>query len=238
MSGSNVFELVRPPPHPACNSCGEPSGGFKLCDACAAKWKPSGEGGERERRDDAIQAFVRSVPINLRWARFDSLELARRVKIRTAITDARRLPADTLVAVFMGPSASGKSSCAVARARASAESGRRVLFVSALELVVGRRELRLGQPFEALRDALRADLCLLDGLGEEDEHDPGRSAFVDLIFGRHQHGRPTLITTGLTDDQLRRRYSDPLVRRLREEGRSHLVQCGAFSRANDLGGAP
>lgn len=226
---SELFDLNAMFPPGPCPHCGAPSRANFPCSPCADRLEREDQ--ERELailRADRVREFLGTVPTGFHWASFASPELAPRVAESAAVAAARKLPASTLFAMFVGPSASGKTSLAVARARASAEKGRSVAFVSARALVAARRETRLGTPIAMLEAAKVADVCLLDGLGEEDVDDPGKHALVELVFRRHEMNRTTFVTCGLQDRQLDARYQDPFVRRLREPSRSHVIACGSW----------
>jgi DNA replication protein DnaC len=88
------------------------------------------------------------------------------------------------------------------------------VFVSALELTRAITETRLGVVCEALREAQRVPLLLLDEIGQE-AHDPRwLLELLDRRYGpRHL---PTIATSGLTHAELVARYGTGCVRRLTE----------------------
>lgn len=98
-------------------------------------------------------------------------------------------------------------------------------FTDSLRLATARDEYGLGQGEPPkIREAKYASLLALDELGTE----PQRYAHTvgDVVFFRHAEGRPTIITTWMTDPQLDARYGDGRRRRMREDGRAVVIQLG------------
>lgn len=77
-------------------------------------------------------------------------------------------------------------------------------------------------PGELVDTACKVDLAIIDDLGWES--DIGVQAIRAVLEWRYDHGMPTCITSGRTIDQLSERYSDGVVRRMREcQGRRGYV---------------
>lgn len=96
--------------------------------------------------------------------------------------------------------------------------------VAARAIAVARREAPLGagEP-EAFREWRGASVLVIDELGFE-SRDPEPDIF-GLIDDRYARHRPTVVTSGLTRDDLIARYGFALVRRVAEEGLGALVDC-------------
>jgi DNA replication protein DnaC len=90
-------------------------------------------------------------------------------------------------------------------------------FTKATQLAIARKQTRLGEgEAELVTKALAADLFILDDLGQEAPN--GDTAIWDVVDGRYDKGLPTLITSGLTVDELTTRYGEAFVRRLVQAG--------------------
>jgi hypothetical protein len=126
---------------------------------------------------------------------------------------------------LLGPNGTGKTGLLVAIAREVYKAGRLPLFVKYHTLIregvqagygrTTREGLDLSQV--RLRTAQRADVLFLDDVGDpfggEGEPKDRRDLLFQLIAARHEHGRPTLLTTNFRDldrmqDQLDRRITD------------------------------
>ena len=77
-----------------------------------------------------------------------------------------------------------------------------------------------GEP-PIVRDAVAAPLLLLDDVGQEVV--AGTAAIAHVIQHRYDHAKPTLVTSGLTVEQLLSRYGAGVVRRLVETAGGALV---------------
>lgn len=98
-----------------------------------------------------------------------------------------------------------------------------VLWVKASELVRASKQHRLGsesQP-ELHSDAEKAHLLVIDELGPE--HPAYGGEIFDLVDRRHDRGRITAVTSGLTKEMFEARYGAAFLRRLSEEGRGSLI---------------
>jgi DNA replication protein DnaC len=111
--------------------------------------------------------------------------------------------------LLWGPYRTGKTGLAVGAARAAAEQGRPVLFVTVPDLLDRlRSSYRGGGPGEAeVLDSLRAvDLLVLDDLGAErrrrDDDGWARERLFVLLNHRHDARRQTVLTTNLAPQAL------------------------------------
>ena len=180
-------------------------------------WEP-----EPERPAPGAVYLERTIPPAYKWSRFDSEELAERVpQASAALAEAScKEPRVCL----MGVSRAGKTSLGVAMIRAWVTRARRpAAFVHAYRLGTARIQHPAGhgEP-EAVDVAMRMPLILLDDLGSERDH--AFSAVSDVIFERDAQALPTWVTTGLTREQLVKRYGLGVVARLFE--RAKVIHVG------------
>jgi len=163
---------------------------------------------------------------NLTDLRTDGGEL--RVKLsRQGIEAARNLLRAGSRAVFVGPSGAGKSTMAAAHLRERIEAGiDRVRWFDAAELLADE-PIEVGdQGRTALPTqlAIVADVLVLDDLGAELEQAPAGSGLLAQRVGacsrvlakRFDAERPTLVTTGLSREQVVQLYGDRIARRVFE----------------------
>jgi len=175
------------------------------------------DGAHRRGRNEALAALERTIPPVYRWSRFSAPELRERVPV-AAIALGQSSCREPRICV-MGICRAGKTSLAVAMLRQwVVSSGRCGAFLHAYKLGVARIQHPAGhgEP-EMVELAIRAPLVLLDDLGSERDH--AMNAVPDVIFERHAENRPTWITTGLTRDQLVKRYGPGVVARIFERAK-------------------
>jgi hypothetical protein len=164
----------------------------------------------------------RTIPPAYRWARFGAAELTERAPpASVALAEASCVEPRVCL---MGVSRAGKTSLGVAMIRDWVQRARRpAAFVHAFRLGIARIQHPAGhgEP-EAVDVAMRMPLILLDDLGSERDH--AFSAVPDVIFERDAQGLPTWVTTGLTREQLVKRYGLGVVARVFE--RAKVIQVG------------
>lgn len=202
-----------------CDRCGAPIDGRKRCRPC-----------DDAEYDTTCLATTRaSIPTRFRWAIDAKLDnLAPRVKASRALVEAalERPPSSWLP--FVGRTAAGKTSLAVAMldawVRASPSQRRGSLFVESAWLSRARARHKLGQgECELVEQCLAAPLLLLDDLGQEREDRDG--CITDVVYGRSNADLPTWVTCGVEGDaqafaeHLSKRYDGGFVRRIIENGR-------------------
>ncbi|MBX3208426.1 MAG: ATP-binding protein [Labilithrix sp.] len=219
----------------ACPRCkGKARGGW-MCERCAAEAeRAAANAARREDHADRLAAYTTSVPkLYHPWACAPE-KLAETLVVTAPQIQARdreavlRVPHDVPMLVLSGHAGAGKTTLAVARGRALVDSGKRVLFVAALDLGGAVRDTRLGQACELLGRAKRAPVLIVDDLGKELRLGPlAAAALVDVISARHAHMRPTVVTTGLRSAEIKSGYEDDgMVRRLMEKGRATVLRLG------------
>jgi hypothetical protein len=132
--------------------------------------------------------------------------------------------------LVLGPTGAGKTALAAyiarrlvlapptdaARQMLDGEDARqRVAWTTARAIGRARRAHPLGQGDPPdVRAASDADVTVVDDLGWEG--DP--SDVLGVIADRYDTGRPTIVTSGLTEDALRERYGAAVIRRIGEAG--------------------
>jgi hypothetical protein len=176
-----------------------------------------GDGAHRHGQNEALAALERTIPPVYRWCRFSAPELRERVPA-AAVLLGQSSSQEPRICV-MGICRAGKTSLAVSMLRNwVGSSGRSAAFLAAHKLGMARMQhpAGRGEP-EIVELALRAPLVLIDDLGSERDH--VQNALPDVIFERHAEDRPTWVTTGLTRDQLVKRYGPGVVARVFERAK-------------------
>ena len=177
---------------------------------------------EHERPPPGSVYLERTIPPAYRWARFGGDELTERVP-HVSVALAQASCAEPRVCL-MGGSRAGKTSLAVAMIREWVLRTRRpAAFVHAYRLGTARIQHPAGhgEP-EEVAVSMRMPLILLDDLGSERDH--AFSAIPDVIFERDAQSLPIWVTTGLTREQLVKRYGLGVVARVFE--RAKVIHVG------------
>ncbi len=187
-----------------------------LCDACR----------ERESFERAKVRVFASIPKRFRWAIDCNLTtLTERVKlapdrISAALAWAAGLEADPPSLALTGVTGAGKTSLVVALFATwfAKHRNQDARFVPAIELGLARGRHPLGHDDPpAVIAAIEAPLLILDDLGAEA---PMHADVVrQVLHRRHNDGRPTWVTSGLTHAALAQRFDGGLARRLFEEAK-------------------
>jgi len=217
--GDSDFDWLRPPAGGWHCRCGKATEHPGMCQQCAD------EDQERDRKR-AISARVMVLPVAFRWASFDSEDLERRSS-KGSVTKAKKV-AEGLCGgrvsgvTFLGPAGSGKTSlaCAMLRTTFALPIGFSPLFCGSIALSRARQDSGLGHTPQEIHDAIHASIIVLDDVGQE----PARlsDSVAEVIHERHNDSKPTIITSGLSADELVHRYGDGTARRMFE--RSALLQ--------------
>jgi|CXWL01.1.fsa_nt_gi DNA replication protein DnaC len=198
----DVFSIGPEPTWLSCSGCGIQTSRSPCWDCTQAS----------EARHDAARERTRSlgtIPARFAWASLKAPELAERCDARNYLALAKRVLAGH-GAVFAGKSGSGKTSLAVACLR---ERMPRAMYVSALRLSTARIQSKAGDGEAGLvAEAIAAPLLLVDEVGGESK--TSTSAVRDVVFERHDAGKPTWITTGFTSAELAAMYGDGFLRRV------------------------
>ena len=117
--------------------------------------------------------------------------------------------------LLIGLSGLGKTYLMHCIAKRLIERGRDVLMISAFRYLQVAREAYFGGDPQELESLLKADVLLLDDLGSEPMlANVTISQLLNLINERRGAGKGTVISTNLTDDELRERYTERIASRL------------------------
>ena len=126
--------------------------------------------------------------------------------------------------LFRGGTGLGKTFLAASVAKVVSENGFSVVYdtaISVMEAFELQKFDRSGDNAEEtaarVRRYLDCDLLILDDLGTEMTTNFTQSALYSLMNGRLLSGGKTLITTNLTEEELRKRYTPQIVSRLEGE---------------------
>jgi DNA replication protein DnaC len=184
------------------------------------------------RRQQVDATIERIVPEGMRWARLGTPEWGKvEAKERRVGEFVRRWNRDAGSVLILGPTGVGKTAAAIAlmlrilnRAGKPEESERNVRwalgmkFVDASELVVARRNSKLGDEAGLVEQAKRASLLVLDELGFE----TFSQVPYEVVNARYLSGAPTIITSGLQSskrgNEFANRYGAAFMRRITDRG--------------------
>jgi IstB-like ATP binding protein len=135
--------------------------------------------------------------------------------------------------VFVGPAGTGKTMLAVASLRAAFDLRKRCMYVNAVRLAVARSHHRMGDgESEMVEDAIRADVLLIDDLGQ-DAH-TALSPIKDVILLRREAKKHTWFTLAKPRAVIEAEYGGGVSRRMFDNGLT--VEC--VSRSVDLKAVP
>ncbi|MBR0443367.1 MAG: ATP-binding protein [Clostridia bacterium] len=135
-----------------------------------------------------------------------------------SVENADRLPACGNL-LLVGGTGLGKTHLSTAMAKIVLDRGFDVLYTGAIGLVAAFENARFGSSV-GMADAydidryFGCDLLIIDDLGTEVSNQFTVSALYNVINTRLNLGRPTVISTNLMQDELRRRYWDRITSRL------------------------
>ena len=194
----------------ACRSLGwvaeVPSAPAQPCPQCGVRAVPP--------RGDAADPRRGDIPHNLRGMNFDNFRadgaFGQHSQLRNAFMAAQSFAgrSDSCLVLSGGPG-SGKTH--LAAAAAGVQPPGRAHWANAQELVENltcwHATDRVGEAYELLHAARGAGFLVMDALGSErlTEFSAGKLSYI-LRHRLEPPGRPTIITTGLTPDELRSRY--------------------------------
>jgi DNA replication protein DnaC len=166
-----------------------------------------------------------TIPEHYRWAELGDPLLDERVgAAHVAHLTPQIGTLHTRNVIFTGPTKSGKTSlaCALLRRSLDERPSLRAAFVDAITLGKAAMQHALGRGEAPEIDRLaNVPLLLLDDVGQETSRDP--NPIVDVLFERHQHDRPTWVTTYLSHEEMVAKYNGGLARRLTERGKVTVV---------------
>lgn len=192
---------------------------IRSCEACA----------DKEVLRLRIKRVRDTIPEDFGWAKLGARELGERSSAtRAQIKDAwDECVLGRRSLVLSGPAGAGKTSVVIALFRALFERGikegapekdkRRALsagYFSVYDLARDRAKHGLGDESPMVKRAIGASVAVIDDLGNET--DTALSAVPEILYERHAQGRPTWITTWMTQDDAQRRYNGGVARRIFE----------------------
>ena len=130
--------------------------------------------------------------------------------------------------LFSGSTGLGKTFLSACIARTVADNGYSVAYESASHLFSKMERAKFSADEEARQETekyFRCDLLIVDDLGTEMGGQFTTSALYTIVNDRLLAGKPTIISTNLTNEELEKRYSAQICSRLR----------GAYQRVPFLG---
>ena len=172
-------------------------------------------------REELVEEIIQRARIPRRFTgcTFDTFE---RVQGVDDALDATREWADSFTLdtergiLLAGNWGSGKTHLAVAALRTTVErTFVEARFVSAGELV---SRVRSGERLDwtPVEEAIEAELLLLDDLGQEVGTEFVRDIVARVLFGRYDHARPTIMTSNLGPDGLKRVFGGAVLSRIHQ----------------------
>ena len=120
--------------------------------------------------------------------------------------------------LFSGGTGLGKTFLSACIARTVADRGFSVMYESAGHLFSKLERAKFGSDEDARRETEKygiCDLLIIDDLGTEMGGQFTNSALYTLINDRILNGKPTIVSTNLTSEELEKRYSSAIASRLR-----------------------
>lgn len=126
--------------------------------------------------------------------------------------------------LLMGQSGLGKTFLMHAIARRLLERGLNVVMVSAYRFLELARKAYFSAQTSVLDDLMEADVLLIDDLGSEPLMENITIVqFFNLINERQSMGRGTVLSTNLTEKELRERYTERIASRLLDPRQCELL---------------
>jgi DNA replication protein DnaC len=220
-----------------CDGCGvvrPPNDVFGLiCECERAAATPIIENYVNEHRDALIPQILDRARIPRRYERCTFASFKERKGTEDALTVTRvwagRFTLATETGLFLaGSFGSGKSHLATAALRTTVE---RTLvearFVSAGALV---SEVRSGEriDWKPVEDAIRAELLLLDDLGQEAGTEFTRDIVARVIIGRYDEARPTIITSNHGPAALTNIFGGAITSRIHEMTSTQVLNASDY----------
>ena len=120
--------------------------------------------------------------------------------------------------LLMGGTGLGKTHLSSAVAKTIIEKGYDVYYVSAINMFSGFEFAQFGRSASFIQESpercFECDLLIVDDLGTEMTNQFTVSTLYNLINTRMNLGKPTIISTNLTQNDLRQRYTDRIASRM------------------------
>jgi len=210
-----------PPMDRPCGLCGaivRDVPGPCVCDECAEKLRT-------EELEERLRPALESIPKRWRWANFDDTDLlasrcgaaagrAARIAIKHMLERG-----DRPFAVLAGPSRTGKTSLACAMLRYAIRAGHRFSpgcrFVFAPDISTAYRESQRGVVPDVIEMCRSSTVLVIDDLGCDTVY---TDVLRQIMQARENAQRLTIVTTFLSEGDVRSTYGDGLAARLFEDG--------------------
>ena len=116
--------------------------------------------------------------------------------------------------LFSGGTGLGKTFLSAAIARSVADGGFSVVYETAVRIFADYEGEKFSNADHQTNKYTNCDLLIVDDLGTEMTTQFTLSVLYTLVNGRILAGRPTIISTNLTTDEIRRRYTPQTASRL------------------------
>lgn len=169
-----------------------------------------------------------NMEVSLKSFRFDNFDLSYYENTAAAqmerifmycqkYADAFRANSPSLL--FRGATGLGKTHLSLAIAQAAIEKGFGVIYGSVQNFAVSLEKERFDRSEQVLsagteQKLISCDLLILDDLGTEFSSSYVAAALYHIINTRQQEGKPTIISTNLSTQELEKRYSERFVSRI------------------------
>ncbi|MCL2046717.1 MAG: ATP-binding protein [Oscillospiraceae bacterium] len=141
----------------------------------------------------------------------------------TCVEYARKFSDKNISLFFNGSTGLGKTFLSACIARVVSDNGHSVVYDTAISLFSVFEELRFNRTEDSedrqseANRYMQCDLLILDDLGSEMTNSFTISTLYDIINTRLITGKKTIISSNLKLDDLRNRYSDPIMSRIEGE---------------------
>jgi DNA replication protein DnaC len=187
----------------------------------------------QERVKNAVEAFNRSVPIRFRSATFDSYTTIdpiqnpedRMVKAKSLCeryaSNFETLKDKGAGLIFCGTVGSGKTHLAVSLGKEVAKRGYFAEYSNLMGII---REVRdtwgddTKHENTVLKRLQTKDLLIIDEIGVQSGSDSERNIIFEIINGRYENIKPTIIISNLTINEIERVISERSVDRITDGG--------------------
>ncbi len=192
---------------------------------------------ERQREQKAREVFEHVVPPGMQWARLGSDRFTEKVAKPSPrmAKFAERWGRHVGSLIIWGPTGMGKTAATVAVIHRLLEETKElsmpykrvrwaygIRYIKAADLVVARRNSRLGGEADIIEQANEASLLVLDELGFEEPYNRIPHDVLDKRYdGGNFRNKPTIVTTGRKYREFVARYGSSFVRRVSDRG--HLI---------------